>query len=79
MSLEFFAWAFLNKAKYGLADEEELEEYITELEQTLGRQLEPGRGRAKSLRVTVDPVRTVYRSIFWYFVSNTKGETSSFR
>ena len=78
MNLEFFAWAFLNKSKYGLADEEEMEEYIDKTEQILGRELESGWGHARSLRCTIDPVKTVYRSIFWYLVSKIKDQSSPF-
>ena len=71
MNVEFFAWAFLNKERYGPNDEEELEEYLDKTELALGRQLERGRGHATPLRVTIDEVKTSYRSSIWYFVSAT--------
>ena len=64
---EFFCWAFLNREKHGPEDEEELEEYVCKLEGLLGRRLEPGRGSAKSLRLTVDSVDMLHRSLTWYF------------
>lgn len=64
-------WAFLNKAYHGLEDEEELEEYVKKTELLLGRNIEPGRGNATSLRITIDEVKTLYRSLFWYLVSGT--------
>ncbi len=64
---EFFCWAFLNKEQYGADDEEELEEYVNRMEGLLGRTLEPGRGSATSLRLTVDSVDMLHRSLTWYF------------
>ena len=72
MCLEFFCWAFLNKGDYSPEEEEELEEYTRETELQLGRKLEPGRGTATPLRVTVDAVSTTYRSLFWYLVSGPR-------
>ena len=60
--VELFCWAFLNKAKWGPEDDEELEEYADETEARLGTKLEPGRGKAVSLRITIDEVKTMYRS-----------------
>lgn len=70
---EFFRWAFLNKAEISPEDEEELEDYADQTEALLGRKLEPGRGNATSLRVTIDAVKTLYRSLFWYLVSDVQG------
>ena len=59
---ELFCWAFLNKAAWGPDDDEELEEYADKTETLLGRKLEPGRGKAVCLRITIDEVKTMYRS-----------------
>ena len=64
---EFFCWAFLNSEQHGAEDEEELEEYVNRMEGLLGRSLEPGRGSATSLRLTVDSVDMLHRSLTWYF------------
>ena len=61
-SVELFCWAFLNKARWSLVDDEELEDYANRTEVLLGRKLEPGRGKAVPLRVTIDEVKTKYRS-----------------
>lgn len=66
---EFFCWAFLNKPSYGILEDEELEEYADKMESLLGRKLQPGRGQAISLRLTVDRVKMLHRSILWYLVS----------
>ncbi|MCJ1461156.1 hypothetical protein MMC28_011538 [Mycoblastus sanguinarius] len=63
---EFFCWAFFNKERHGAEDEEELEEYVGKMEGLLGRSLEPGRGSAKSLRLTIDRVGMLHRSLTWY-------------
>ncbi|KAL6717127.1 hypothetical protein ACLMJK_005042 [Lecanora helva] len=69
---EFFAWAFLNKSFCDPDDQEELEEYINTTEIMLGRKLEPGRGRAIPLRVTLDKVKTLYRPLLWYLINEPK-------
>jgi hypothetical protein len=53
---EFLRWAFLDTGDHVEEHEEELEEYLGELEKLLGRKLEPGRGSAKCLRLTLDKV-----------------------
>ena len=63
---EFFCWAFFNREQYGTEDNEELEEYVDRMERLLGRSLEPGRGSATSLRLTVDSVDMLHRSLTWY-------------
>ena len=60
--IELFCWAFLNKANWGPEDDKELEEYAEKTETRLKRKLAPGRGNAVSLRVTIDEVKTMYRS-----------------
>ncbi|KAJ4157947.1 uncharacterized protein LMH87_008499 [Akanthomyces muscarius] len=63
---DFFRWAFLNTGKVETADEEELEEYVGEMETLLGRNLEPGRGTAECLRLTLSKVEMLHRSLTWY-------------
>ena len=65
---DFYCWAFLNKGAHGLLDDEELEEYVRKFEKDLGRQLEPGRGAAVPLRLTVDEVKMMHRPLVWYLV-----------
>ena len=66
---DFFRWAFLDTGDTRHEDDEELEEYIGILENLLQRRLEPGRGDAKCLRLTLDKVSMLHRSLFWYMVS----------
>ena len=65
---EFFCWAFLNKGAWGPEDDAELDEYVEKIEEHLGRKLEPGRGSADALRLTIDEVRMMHRSLIWYMV-----------
>ena len=66
---EFFCWAFLNKGDYGPEDDEELEEYVDKMEYLLGRKLDSGRGKAECLKLTLDKVAMLHRSLTWYLVS----------
>ena len=66
---DFLRWAFLNKQEADPGDEEELDQYIGELEELFGLRFEKGRGRAKCLLLTIDPVDMLHRSITWYLVS----------
>lgn len=51
------------------AYDEELEEYTRETEELLGRKFEDGRGNAKCLRLTLEQVDMLHRSLIWYLVS----------
>ncbi|KAF4443511.1 ribose-phosphate pyrophosphokinase [Fusarium acutatum] len=63
---DFFRWAFLNMEVCDSTYDDELDEYVEELEDLLGRKLEPGRGDAKCLRMTLDRVEMLHRSLTWY-------------
>ncbi|KAF2638704.1 hypothetical protein P280DRAFT_404281 [Massarina eburnea CBS 473.64] len=47
-------------------EEEELNEYVDGIQTLLGRTLEPGKGPAKSLRLTIDEVKMLHRPVVWY-------------
>ena len=63
---EFFCWAFFNKKSPDPGDDEELEGYVLQLEEILGRKLESGRGSATCLRLTLEPVGMLHRPLLWY-------------
>lgn len=77
---DFFRWALLNKGDVGkdevkpeeveaLIDEEvELDEYVDGVQTMLGSKVEPGRGKAKGLRLTVDEVKMLHRPLVWYLI-----------
>jgi hypothetical protein len=65
---EFLLWAFFNRGGPPGDDNEELEEYVFATEKLLGRPLGEGRGKAKCLRLTLDKVDMLHRSLVWYIV-----------
>ena len=68
----FLSWAFWDGAadlSPGGADEEELNEYIAKVEIMMAQPFKPGRGTARSLRLTLDPIDMECRTLFWYGVS----------
>lgn len=67
---EFLSWAFFDKhlGDETSAEREELDEYVAEMERRMGHQLEPGRGKAMSLRLTLDTIEVRYRSVMWYLI-----------
>jgi hypothetical protein len=68
---DFFRWGFLNTAEEHTTHDEELEVYVEGVEQLIGTKFEPGRGSAKCIRLTIDPVEMIHRPVVWYFVSRT--------
>jgi len=66
---EFFLWAFFNRGGPPGEDDDELEEYIVATEDLIGRKIEPGRGNAQCLRLTLDKVDMLHRTLAWYSVS----------
>lgn len=65
---EWLRWAFLNT---GMADptyDDELDTYVKHLETALGVDFEPGRADVKSIRLTLDRVEALHRSLTWYTV-----------
>ncbi|ROW14148.1 hypothetical protein VPNG_04341 [Cytospora leucostoma] len=63
---DFLLWAFFDREEATPEIEDELETYLAKTEAQLGRPLAPGRGSAKPMRLTFDPVPTRYRSFIWY-------------
>lgn len=49
-------------------EQKELDKYVDGVQTLLGRTLQPGRGPAKSLRLTVDEVKMLHRPFLWYMV-----------
>ena len=66
---EWLCWAFLNKGAWNTTEDEELDEYLREIESLLGEELPSGRGQVQSLRITLDKFKTLHRPIIWYIVS----------
>ncbi|KAI9845863.1 MAG: hypothetical protein M1838_001518 [Thelocarpon superellum] len=68
---EFITWAFFNTDQAKAENEEELDDYVKATEKLLGRELSPGRGSAKSLRLTLGEVDCLHRSLLWYLCVST--------
>ncbi|KAL2061339.1 hypothetical protein VTL71DRAFT_7612 [Oculimacula yallundae] len=64
---EFLLWAFFNRGGAPGDDDEELEEYVDAMEDLVGKPIEKGRGKAVCLRLTLDRVDMLHRSLVWYF------------
>lgn len=62
---EFLAWAFW-EGRNVAHDEAELEELVVKVEKMTRRSFPPGSGKAKSLRLTLDPIEMECRSLLWY-------------
>ena len=65
---EFYCWALLNKEAWGPDDDEELDGYVDKIEELLGSRIRPGRGPARPLKLTIDPVIILHRPLLWYTV-----------
>lgn len=64
---DFILWAFFNRHGPAGQDEEEVEEYIQLHERTFGHVFPPGRGDVTCLKLTLDEVDMLHRSLVWYF------------
>ena len=67
---EFFRWAFFDSAEFQSEHEDEVDDYVSRLESALGAKFEPGRADVKCIRLTVDDVGALHRSLTWYMVSS---------
>ena len=68
---EWLRWAFLNTGKADPAHVDEVEGYVKSLEASTGTIFGPGRAlNVKSLRLTLDRVNALHRSLVWYVVSH---------
>jgi hypothetical protein len=65
---DFLAWSLLDAKYESLSDAEdaEVDSYVDLLEERLGWKLQPGFGKAKSLRLTFDAVPIQHRPLVWY-------------
>jgi hypothetical protein len=65
---EFFRWAFLNTDMDDPIYDDEVEGYVKNLEIGTGMSFEYGRADVKCLRLTLDKVGALHRSLVWYSV-----------
>ena len=69
---EFFRWAFFDSAILESEYEDEVDEYVAKLELELGTKFEPGRSDVKCIRLTIDKVGALHRSLTWYMVGENR-------
>jgi hypothetical protein len=63
-------WALFSTEDYQAEWEDEINNYLMQIEDVLGRKLESGYSDdARSMRLTFDPVGTLHRPLTWYTVS----------
>jgi hypothetical protein len=65
---QWLRWAFLNTDIDEPSLDDELESYVKQLEMRLGKSFPPGRADVKSIRLTLDKVDALHRSVTWYMV-----------
>lgn len=65
---EFFRWAFLNTDAADPDYDDEVELYVEKMEGRMGMKFQPGKSDVKSLRLTLDKVNALHRSLIWYMV-----------
>lgn len=68
---EWLLWALFSARPDGMKQEwvEEIEDYLTRVEEATGSKLPRGCSETvKSMRTTLDPVVTVHRPLFWYLI-----------
>ncbi|KAK5123816.1 hypothetical protein LTR85_002452 [Meristemomyces frigidus] len=63
----FAGWAFF-EGRNTEEDAEELEEITAKMEERMGRTFKPGKGTAKSLKLTLDPIEMETRCLLWYSI-----------
>lgn len=70
--VDWLLWGIFSTDRKQLAHEEnedELNGYVTMMENVIGFKLPDGRGKnVRSMRLTLDPVYTVHRPLLWYMV-----------
>lgn len=63
---EFLRWAFLSTDVTDPSYDDELESYVKKLEGRMGTNIPPGRAEVKCLRLSLDKVNALHRSLIWY-------------
>jgi len=66
---DFFAWALFYKTRGSHEDEDELNEYLHEIEAIVGRTFPPGRGPHHAAQVSTDPLHLQHKPFSFYVVS----------
>lgn len=70
---EWLLWSLFGRDGSFGDDTAELDEYIQELEERMAVTFKKGRGDAKALRLSFDPIKMTHRSLLFYSVSRRRG------
>lgn len=65
---DWLLWSLFGREGIYGEDTDELEEYIVELEERMAVTFKKGRGDAKPLRLSFDPIKMTHRSLLFYSV-----------
>jgi hypothetical protein len=68
---EWLLWVLFDRDGPPGADDEELAEYISEIERRMNMKIKPGRSEVQAMRLNFDPVPITHRSLFFYLVGST--------
>jgi len=66
---DFLAWGFLYQTKASPVDDHELEAYVRQIEETLGRTFPSGRGLCRAFQVSTDALQVQHKPLLFYVVS----------
>lgn len=66
---EWLLWALFDREGPPGDDDEELEEYVKAVEEAMRRDIRPGWGPAKSLRLNFSKFTVSHRTLLYYLVS----------
>lgn len=76
---EWLLWSLFGRDGHFGDDAPELDEYIQDLEERMGVTFKRGRGEAKALRLSFDPIKMTHRSLLFYSVCRRHSALSSKR
>ena len=63
---DWLCWAVFSRRTWTSEEDDEFEQYISEVEQLFDVKIAKGRGKAKALCLTLDSFRTLHRPLFLY-------------
>lgn len=68
---EFLLWAFMSTDLADHTYDNEVESYVQKLENRMNAKIPSGRAQIRCMRLTLDKVNALHRSLSWYFVRTT--------
>ena len=68
---QFLRWGFLNADLEDSSNNDNVDDYVLGLESSLGKTFPPGHSDVRCIRLTLDEVNALHRSLIWYMVRNS--------